>query len=154
MEADKDGRVRVYPYDVFSDNFFPYIWEIDEPWNPDSFKYTDKIRYGNPAVPYFAEGDKIEVHNTTETGFTVKFPQAKIDEDYVNDYKIVITEKATGTIVKQTVMWSEYYFYNMPDFLEYTFTDLKPETDYEIKISANSFWKTTSAPVFAEAKTL
>lgn len=154
VEADKDGRVRVYPYDVFSDNFFPYIWEIDEPWNPDSFKYTDKIRYNNPAVPYFTEDDKIEVQNTSKTGFTVKFPQAKIDEDYVNDYKIVITEKATGIIVKQTVMWSEYYFYNMPDYLEYTFTDLKPETDYEIKISANSFWKTTSAPIFAEAKTL
>ncbi|MGN1315929.1 MAG: metallophosphoesterase [Acutalibacteraceae bacterium] len=154
VEADRDGRVRVYPYDVFSGNFFPYIWEIDEPWNPDSFKYTDEIRYKNPATPYFTEDDKIDVQNVAKTGFTVRFPQAKIDEDYVNDYKIVITQKDTGIIVKQTVMWSEYYFCNMPDFLEYTFTDLKPETDYEIKIFANSFWKTTSEPIFAEAKTL
>ena len=45
VEADKDGRVRIYPYDIFTDNFFPYIWEIDEPWNPESFKYTDDIRF-------------------------------------------------------------------------------------------------------------
>ena len=51
-------------------------------------------------------------------------------------------------------MWSEYYFYNMPEHLEIAYTDLNPETEYEVKIYAGSFWKTTSAPLCAEIKTL
>lgn len=147
VEADKDGRVRVYPYDVFTDNFFPYVWEIDEPWNPQSFKYTDNIRFKTAKTPYFTDDAEIEFSDLDTDGFMLKFPQAKSDEDYVNDYKVVVSEKATGVIVKQTVMWSEYYFYNMPENLEIAYTDLNPATEYEVKIYANSFWKTTSAPL-------
>lgn len=154
VEADKDGRVRVYPFDVFSDNFFPYVWEIDEAWNPDSFKYTDEIRCKNPPIPYFSEDAEIEISTVSENGFTVKFPQALIEKDYVNDYKITLKEKATGLIVKQTVMWSEYYFFNMPDFLEYTYADLKPSTEYEIEISASGFWNNTSKAIRTNAATL
>ena len=154
VEADAEGRVRIYPYDIYTDNFFPYVWEIDEPWNPESFKYTDDIRFKTAVTPYFAEDAKIEFDDLDDDGFRVKFPQAKIDEDYVNDYKVVVIEKATNTIVKQTSMWSEYYFYNMPEYLEIAYTDLNPETEYEVKIYAGSFWKTTSAPLCAEIKTL
>ena len=147
VEADENGRVRVYPYDVFTDNFFPYVWEIDEPWNPQSFKYTDNIRFKTAKAPYFTEDAKIEFSDLDTDGFMIKFPQAVSDEDYVNDYKVVVTEKATGVIVKQTVMWSEYYFYNMPEYLEIAYTDLNPATEYDVKIYANSFWKTTSAPL-------
>lgn len=154
VEANEQGAVRVYPYDVFTDNFFPYIWEIDEPWNPESFKYTDEIRFKTAKAPYFEEEAKIEFDDLDVDGFRLKFPQAISDEDYVNDYKVVVIEKETGVIVKQTVMWSEYYFYNMPKYLEIAYTDLDSETAYEVKIYANSFWKTTSEPLCAEIKTL
>ena len=153
VEADAEGRVRIYPYDVFTDNFFPYVWEIDEPWNPDSFKYTDAIRYRTNVTPTFKADAEIEFLDLDDDGFRIKFPQAEISEDYVNDYKVVVIEKATGAIVKQTVMWSEYYFYNMPEFLEIAYIDLKSATEYEIKIYANSFWNTTSAPLCADITT-
>ena len=154
VEANSAGAVRIYPYDVLTDNFFPYIWEIDEPWNPKSFKYTDEIRFKTAKTPYFANDAKIEFDDLDDDGFRLKFPQAISEEDYVNDYKVVVTEKKTGVIVKQTVMWSEYYFYNMPEYLEIAYTDLDSATDYEVKIYANSFWKTTSEPLCAEITTL
>ncbi|NLA76368.1 MAG: metallophosphoesterase, partial [Clostridiales bacterium] len=40
VEADEAGRVRVYPYDVLTGNFFPCTWKIDTPWDTDSFIYT------------------------------------------------------------------------------------------------------------------
>lgn len=152
VEADAQGRVRVYPYDVLTDNFFPLVWEIDEPWNVESFKYTDAIRYRTAVAPYF-EGADITVSDVTDKGFKVTFPQAKIEKEYVNDYKIVIKEASNGLTVKQSCLWSEYYFYNMPEALSITFDDLKSNTEYDISVIAGSFWNTYSEPITAKATT-
>lgn len=141
VEADKDGRVRVYPYDVISENFFPYTWEIDEPWNPDSFKYTDE-RYKTTVAPYFDGDFDVKFSDITADSFTVTFPQAKITEDYVNDYVIRVSEKSTGLIKKQTAIWSQYYLYDMPKTLTQEITGLSPSTEYAVEIIAGSFWKT------------
>lgn len=146
VEADENGRVRIYPYDVLTDNFFPFVWEIDEPWNPESFKYTD-ARYKTDKAPYFPENTLLEVTDVNDKGFKLTFSQAKSDDEYVNDYKIVIKEKATGTIIKQSCLWSEYYFYNMPETLSITFDDLDSGKDYTVDIFAGSFWNTLSKPV-------
>ena len=150
VEADADGRVRIYPYDVLTDNFFPFVWEIDEPWNPDSFKYTD-ARYKTTDAPWF-ENAEIAVSDITDKGFKVTFPQAKVKSEYVNDYKVVVKD-ANGTIIKTKKLWSEYYFYNMPETLSVDFDDLKADTDYEISVVAGSFWDTYSAPIKATVKT-
>ena len=146
VEADENGRVRIYPYDVLTDNFFPFVWEIDEPWNPESFKYTD-ARYKTDKAPYFPESTLLEVTDVNDKGFKLTFSQAKSDDEYVNDYKIVIKEKATGTIIKQSCLWSEYYFYNMPETLSITFDDLDSGKDYTVDIFAGSFWNTLSKPI-------
>lgn len=151
VEADKDGRVRVYPYDVLTDNFFPQVWEIDEPWNPESFKYTD-ARYKTNEAPYF-ENAEITISDIKENGFTLTFPQAKTSDYYVNDYKVVCKEKESGLIVKQTCFWSEYYFYNMPETLSLTYDDLKADTEYDISVRAGSFWNTLSEPITTTVKT-
>lgn len=152
VEADENGRVRIYPYDVLTDNFFPFVWEIDEPWNPESFKYTD-ARYKTDKAPYFPENTLLEVTDVNDKGFKLTFSQAKSDDEYVNDYKIVIKEKATGTIIKQSCLWSEYYFYNMPETLSITFDDLDSGKDYTVDIFAGSFWNTFSKPVSTEVTT-
>lgn len=152
VEADENGRVRIYPYDVLTDNFFPFVWEIDEPWNPESFKYTD-ARYKTDKAPYFPENTLLEVTDVNDKGFKLTFSQAKSDDEYVNDYKIVIKEKATGTIIKQSCLWSEYYFYNMPETLSITFDDLDSGKDYTVDIFAGSFWNTLSKPVSTEVTT-
>lgn len=151
VEADADGRVRIYPYDVLTDNFFPFVWEIDEPWNPDSFKYTD-ARYKTTDAPYF-DGAELSVTDVTANGFKVTFPQAKSDKDYVNDYKVVVREAANGLIVKQKKVWSEYYFYNMPETLSVDFDDLKADTEYTVSVIAGSFWDTYSEPISSTIKT-
>ncbi len=140
VEADEAGRVRVYPYDIISENFFPYVWKIDEPSNPESFLYTDR-RYKTTVAPVFKKDYSVEFSGITSSSFTVTYPQATISEDYVNDYLLILTEKGSGNIVKQAAMWSEYYFYNMPETLSHTFTDLKPGTEYELKIKSGGFWK-------------
>ena len=152
VEANAEGAVRIYPYDVLTDNFFPFVWEIDEPWNVDSFKYTD-ARYKTTEAPWFDDKAKITVSDVTENGFKVTFPQAEVKKEYVNDYKIVIKEAENGLIVKQKKIWSEYYFYNMPETLSVVFDDLKADTQYNIELIAGSFWDTYSEPVNTTVKT-
>jgi hypothetical protein len=60
VEADAENRVRIYPYDLITSNFFPFTWKIDEAWNPDSYLYTDK-RYKSDLAPYFDDNAKIEI---------------------------------------------------------------------------------------------
>ncbi len=151
VEADADGRVRIYPYDVFTDNFFPMVWEIDEPWNIDSFKYTD-ARYKTDVAPYF-ENAEITVSDITDNGFKVTFPQAKTEDYYVNDYSVVIKEADTDLTVQRKSLWSDYYFYNMPETLSVEFEGLKSGREYEISVTAGSFWNTFSKPIKTNTKT-
>ena len=143
VEASADNQVRVYPYDVLTDNYFPFVWEIDTPWDPTSFKYTD-ARYKTTEAPYFAPETYICLDDVTENSAVLEFAQAKADKEYVNSYEIILKETATGLIKKQFSIWSEYYFYNMPELLSYEIKDLSPQTEYTVEIYATSFWKTKS----------
>lgn len=143
VEADADNRVRVYPYDVLTDNYFPYVWEIDTPSDPASFKYTN-ARYHNAAYPYFENGAEITVISENEDSVEVEFPQAKTDGDpYVNSYDITV-KNADGYTVRKISKWSEYYFYNMPETVKVTVDGLEPDMEYTVEITANSFWYTSS----------
>lgn len=141
VEADEKDRVRVYPYDLITDNFFPFVWKIDEPWNPDTFLYTDE-RYKTTDAPWFDDDAKIEIIDITENGFTVKFDQAKVKSEYVNDYNVYVKD-TDGNIIANKNVWSEYYFFNMPEFLTVPFEDLE-KGEYVVEVYAGSFWKTRS----------
>lgn len=144
VEADAENRVRVYPYDVLTDNYFPYVWDIDVPSDPTTFKYT-RERYTNAQRPYFDNDSEVTVKKTGENFVDIEFPQAKSNQDpYVNSYDIVV-KNSGGDIVRALSMWSEYYFYNMPKTLTVTVDGLEPDTDYTVEIRANSFWYTKSA---------
>lgn len=143
VEADAQNRVRVYPYDVLTGNFFPYIWEIDTPSDPSTFTYTND-RYKTTAAPHFAEDAEITVSNITENSFRVDFPQAIPEGDeYVNSYDIMI-KNADGETVRQFSIWSEYYFYDMPETRGVDVTDLEADSEYTVEVRANSFWMTSS----------
>jgi len=152
VEADKDNRVRIYTYDVLTENFFAPPWEIDEPSNPESFKYTDK-RYVTAKAPYFPAGSKLDVNDITDTGCSITFTQAE-DEPYVNGYDIYVYRKADKVLRRKICVWSHYYLYNMPETVTQLIDDLESNTEYEIKVYANSFWKTVSSDYLsAEIKT-
>lgn len=149
VEADAENRVRIYPYDLITSNFFPFTWKIDEAWNPDSYLYTDK-RYKSDLTPWFDESAKIEVNDVKADGFTVTFDQAKISEEYINDYNIYVVNK-DGVIVRNSTIWSEFYFYDMPQKLSVSFDSLDAG-EYKVKIFANSFWRNRSEkPLISEA---
>lgn len=151
VEVDKDNRVRIFPYDLITDNFFPMVWKIDKPYDVDSFLYTDEKRYKNPPKVYFEEGAKIDV-TADETSCTVTFAQAKSDSEYVNGYEIRIKTK-DGITEKCIAVWSEYYFYDMPESLTKTIGGLKPNTEYVVEIKAHGFWKNYSNVIKKEFKT-
>ena len=155
VEANDEGQVRIYPYDILTENFFPITWEVDTPCDPDSFKYTDAIRYKNSKAPYFPDDFKAEFSDVSTNQFTLTFSQAKpSDEYYVNDYIVTVKESSTDLIVKRVGLWSEYYFYNMPETLSVTIGDLKPDTKYTVLIKANNFFEsgTSYKPLYIETK--
>lgn len=144
VEVDEDNRVRIYPYDVLTGNFFPYVWEIDTPSDPSTFKYTGE-RYKTTATPTFNEGDVPMFSDIAENSFRVDFRQANPAEgdQYVNSYDIIV-KNAENEIIRQYSIWSEYYFYDMPETLGVDVNDLCSDTDYIVEIRANSFWMTSS----------
>ena len=141
VEADEKGRVRVYPYDVLTDSFFPKRWAIDEAWNPDSFLYTDD-RWKSTYQPYFEDGAKLDV--SIDNGkIKVVIPQAKDDEDgFVDDY-FVNLRNSRGFIIGRQSVWSEYYFADMPETVTVLF-DLPESGEYTVEVKARSFWHTFS----------
>lgn len=155
VEADADNRVRVYPYDVLTQNFFPQVWTIDEPSNPDSFIYTDK-RYKTTESPEFSADAVFCAKDITENSVNLTFTQAVPDKDsdYVNGYEIIL-KKADGIIAKQLSVWSHYYLYNMPSMMEQVIDNLDSDTEYFVEIYANGFFKNRSdKPLKGTFKTL
>lgn len=137
VEADKNNRVRVYPYDLITDNFFPYVWKIDVPSDPSTFLYTDK-RYKTDVKPYFDNNTNVKIKDISSDSCKIEFDQAKIDEDYVDFYDLIVKDNIG--IVKQQSKWSGYYFYNMPNTIEFNIAALSPDTDYTYEITACGFW--------------
>ena len=142
VEADSKNRVRVYPFDVLTGNFFPCTRKINTPSDIDSFIYTAD-RYRTKVVPHFADGAKITVSDITDSSFKVEFDQAVIDEDYVDSYDLVLKD-SDGFVVRHSSIWSEYYFYDMPKTRTADFSGLDPNSRYTLTVKANGFWNNTS----------
>ncbi|MGN1479079.1 MAG: metallophosphoesterase [Acutalibacteraceae bacterium] len=146
VEVDAQNRVRVYPYDIITGNFFNSGWKIDVPSDPETFIYTDKKRYAEAKEPYFTPDAEIEATDITENGATVTFTQAKEDDwGFVNSYDIILRTKADNVIVAQQSRWSDYYLYDMPKTCSFRFDNLKPDTIYTAKITANGFFNNESS---------
>ena len=137
VEADSAGRVRIVPYDILTDQPFPYVWEIPTPWDPTSFQYTNAKRRAAALPPYFPEGAALHVENNTLT-----FDQAKAPRDYVNDYRVRV--RHNDVLVRQIALWSHYYVIPMPETLSLPLDGLAPGEEYEIEITARGFWENES----------
>lgn len=142
VEADAGMRVRIYPYDLITENFFPMTWKIDSAWDPKSYLYTD-ARYKTTVAPYFEADAKAVISDIKADGFKVTFDQAKTEDVYVDDYNVIV-KTSDGVIVRNTTLWSEYYFYEMPETLSVEFKELSQNETYYVEIYAGSFWKTVS----------
>jgi len=143
VEVNETGCVRILPYDLISEQFFPDSWQIDEPWNPSTFIYTDE-RFRAAVKPYFTSDDKIDITAITNNSITFSFDQAKIDKEYVNSYDLTVTRKKDGVIVRKISIWSEYYYTDMSSKLSQKIDGLESGGSYILTIRANGFWKNSS----------
>ncbi len=141
VEADAENRVRIYPYDLITDSFFPQVRSIDCPSEPSTFIYTDE-RYKTSVTPYFPDSAEIKAE-VTGNKCTLTFDTADIDEDYVDDYKITVRRSSDGAIAKQICMWSPYYLKNMPETVTQDIDGLAPGS-YTVNVTAKSVWKNAS----------
>ena len=139
VEADDNNRVRVYPVDILTGNFFRDAWKIDTPPDPSSFIYTER-RAGSEKPTHFDDNAFITAEKT-EDGVKVVFSQAK-GEERVNDY-IIRLKNEKGNIAKQVSVWSHYYLYNMPETITADIKDI-PEGKYTVEVVARGFWRTVS----------
>lgn len=140
VEAYADNSVVVKPYDIITGQFFPYVWHIDTPSDPDTFIYTDK-RYETSVRPYFT--DKTAKVDLSGDKLKVTYPQASIDEDRV-DYYMITIRRADGVICRRACMYSDYFMYYMPETLTFELEPL-PAGEYKAQIKAFSFWGKESA---------
>ena len=90
-------------------------------------------------MPRFPEGAVAKIGDITSNGFTVTFDQAEISEDYVDDY-VVSIKNGRGITVRRAAVWSEYYFYDMPETLSVKFDGLDAGEEYFAEIYAKGFW--------------
>ena len=130
--------MRVVPYDILTDRPFPFVWEIDEPWNPESFRYTNAKRRAAALPPYFAEVAKCRIE-----GNVLTFDQAVAEQEYVNDY--LVRAYHGGVIVRQIALWSDYFLMEMPEALTVELSGLTPGIAYDVEITARGFWDNVSA---------
>jgi hypothetical protein len=139
VEADAAGRVRIVPYDILTDQPFPYIWELPTPWHPASSTYTNAKRRAAALPPYFSPEAALRVENNVLT-----FDQAKARKDYVNDYRVRIRRASDNVLVRQLALWSCYYVIPMPETLSLPLEGLTPGEEYDIEITARGFWENES----------
>ena len=139
VEADEQNRVRVYPVDILTENFFRSAWKIDVPSDPSTFVYTS--RRSLEEKPSHFDDDAFISAQRTDRGIKIIFSQAK-GEERVNDY-IIRLKNQKGNIVKQLSTWSHYYLYNVPETVEVEIMDINSGM-YKVEIIARGFWKTVS----------
>ena len=138
VEVAADNRILVKPYDILTGNFFPLEWHIDVPSDPETFIYTG-ARYLTDVKPYFPDDTFIDILADENGEMNITFSQALCDEEYVNYYKVVILD-SDGCIVRQRMLWSEYYFYDMPKTVNLMIEGLIRGEEYTCRIYAYGFW--------------
>ena len=143
VEADKNNRVRVLPYDILSGCFFHEGWLIERPWDPASFIYTD-ARAAQAEKPAFPADFLLTCHY--EGGrISLTFPQAE-GKERPDAYYAVIRD-TEGRVFAQKSFFSSYYLYHMPPRITMEFDCLLPPGEYDVTLTACGFWKNRSDPI-------
>ena len=143
VEVHDDNSVLIKPFDILSGCFFHEGWFVEKPWDPSTFIYTDK-RFKTADAPVFAPETAVDF-KAEDGKLFVTFDQALSVPERPDSYTLVI-RAADGHIVKQATVPSSYYIYEMPSritaALEFDFSG-----SFTLELTANSFWKTHSAPL-------
>lgn len=149
IEVHEDNAVTIKLYDLITDSFFDAEYYISNPSDKSSFKYTD-ARKNNNEAPKFEEGAEVVVSNISDTGAVVTIPQAT-DDEFPHSYRFDFY--VDGKLDVSGMIWSEFYFKDMPETLSQSFS-LLPATEYTVKVTAIDSWgKESEKPIEATFKT-
>ena len=135
IEAE-GSKVTIKNYDFISDQYIPQTWTFDV---TEELPYTN-ARADKSSAPYFDDAASIKVSEVTDTSAKVEFDQATVSEntvgDIVHSYKYEFINKATNEVDRTFRTWSNYYLLPMPETISQVATNLKANTEYELRIYA------------------
>ncbi len=160
VEADAEGRVRILPYNILTDDFFrtasntddpdkQLILVIDKPSDPSTYLYTS-ARMNEAAAPYFAPDAQLGIGEITDSSALVTVPQA-FDDACIYSYRLVA--EAEGGSRKEVKFFSEYYFEPIPETVSCRLSGLTDGTKYTVTVYPVNAWGKEGAPITAEFAT-
>ena len=135
-------------------------WVLKAPFDGSQFQYADirdaddnpnnvPLRDGLPA-PAFGEGASIAVE-TTAYSAKLTIPQAT-DDECVFRYRIRAFKG--GMVTEEKFVFSQFYLNtDMPKALNYSISNLKPDTEYKVEVVAYDSYDNTSEPLVVSFKT-
>ena len=160
VEADAEGRVRILPYNILTDDFFKtasntddpekqLIYVIDMPSDPSTYLYTS-ARGNDAAAPYFAPDAQLAIGEITDNSALVTVPQA-FDDACIYSYRLVAEEE--GGSRREIKFFSEYYFEPMPETVSCRLSGLLDGTKYTVRVYPVNAWGKEGEPITAEFET-
>ena len=144
VEVSDDGVTQLLPYNLLTDDFFrtlstedgdeQLIYEVSATAGKAGFLYTTEKRKEAQDVPEFGEAD-LWVGKETSGGATVTIPQAR-DADGIYSYRIVAEakEKDNDAVKHEYACFSRFYIEPLPGSVDFTFSGLKPDTEYLVSV--------------------
>lgn len=142
VEVDKNNTVRIYTYDMVNnclaktsatdDGDATMLWEIEEPSNKATFKYTDEA-YKDTTAPTWQNGAEITITESEGVNY-INFPQA-LDDSCVYAYKVIYRKAGTDCVYN----YLDEFFIQENSELE-TFPINVESGEYEIIVTAWNVW--------------
>ena len=152
-----DSKVDIERHNFFYNETIGNNWVLQLPLKKETFTYTAD-RANSAMAPTFASDAKVTAADVSKNSVKVSFPAATLDaeDDIIHSYQIEAVDKATGQVVTQASIFSEFFLgkNQLGDSYTATITGLQPETTYEFKVYALDSWQKKSEPISGEIKTL
>ena len=135
VEADNNGTVCIRVIDVV-EGVVRNERIIKEPWNPDTFVYTEQ-RLRDEAASSFPSDARI-VTSVCENSIQITFPQA-IGE--TAQYVLTLRYADNGLVAKRKTVWSKQTLLDFPQKIIVNFTDVS-SGNYVIEIEPKGYFCT------------
>ncbi len=156
VEVDQNNRIRVQPFNLLTGDFMKtpattddpdkqLIYFIHDADDTANYAYTSARKKTAP-VPYFEDGDAIQVNKTEADKVTITFPQAE-DDVCVYGYRITLKDPSHPLKKIEKEIYSQYYFEPMPETLSATVEGLAAATTYEMTVTPLNTWLKGGKPL-------
>ena len=149
VEVDKDNRVRILTYNMFTESLWSEPYLIDS-FDPADFRYTN-ARENDAVDPEFEEDAAIRLCSDNYKNVKIAFPQAAC-KDVVQSYRVELYQ---GNTLLQTIYRSSMANYGnaAPAEINAYIQNLQQDAEYTVKVFATSSYNLDSDPLTLQFKT-